>query len=69
MFEGDPGVTGADNIRPTGFANTSESNEESMAIVKRAFPGGPWDFETRISRLFDEALPDLSPDFVQVSMT
>ncbi|GHJ88107.1 hypothetical protein NliqN6_4509 [Naganishia liquefaciens] len=50
-----------------GFANTSESNEESMAIVKRAFPGGPWDFETRITRLFDEALPDLKPDFVQMN--
>lgn len=38
-----------------------------MAIVKRAFPGGPWDFETRITRLFDEALPELKPDFIQVS--
>lgn len=40
-----------------------------MEIVKQAFPGGPWDFETRISRFFDEALPDLKPDFVQVRET
>lgn len=50
-----------------GFANTSESNEESMTIIRRAFPGGPWDFETRITRLFNEAVPDLKPDFIQVS--
>jgi hypothetical protein len=40
-----------------------------MAIVKRAFPGGPWDFETRITRLFDEALPEMKPDFIQVCST
>lgn len=40
-----------------------------MTIIRRAFPGGPWDFETRISRLFNEAVPGMKPDFVQVSLT
>ncbi|KAJ9105550.1 hypothetical protein QFC19_003532 [Naganishia cerealis] len=51
--------------RYSGFANTSDP--ASFEIVKAAFPGGPWDFETRISRLFEEAIPDLKPDFVQLN--
>ncbi|KAJ9096755.1 hypothetical protein QFC21_005025 [Naganishia friedmannii] len=53
------------HLHAYGFANTSDP--ASMEIVRQAFPGGPWDFETRISRLFDEALPDLKLDLVQLN--
>lgn len=49
-----------------GFANATDL--ETVGYLKKCFPGGPYDFETRVPHVWDTLLADIpTPDYVQIS--